>query len=284
MNFKIKLGDRDEISLDFLKHHIPRWGGKSDFADKIKNATEKFYFINTCTIDYYLFAMWLSAQVSPNILVNLSKQASTERLLEIINEIDKNNWNRAKTLWLFDFCKRDKSGICNDHNTVHLNSICTFGTEYTHFYRHVSFLQSFNTVEKCNTCKIDLSRNNVSEYLYLIRSEDKLILYIQESDYCYKCNSIIEKKINFVNNDPCWLICEIDTHLELTYDVLPKIIFFNNINYKLLCCTFNVENNHFRSIFYINKKCYLIDDMNAHYVSIITGEMKNKIVTCFYYK
>ena len=89
MNFKIKLGDRDEISLDFLKHHIPRWGGKSDFADKIKNATEKFYFINTCTIDYYLFAMWLSAQVSPNILVNLSKQASTERLLEIINETDK---------------------------------------------------------------------------------------------------------------------------------------------------------------------------------------------------
>jgi hypothetical protein len=270
------------MSLDCFKHHIPRWGGKSDFGDKILNATEKFHYINTCTIDYYLLAMWLSSKLSNKILFDLKTKASTETILEIINAIERNNWNRAKTLWLFDFCRRNKDGSCIDHDTIHVKTICTFGTEFNHFYKHVSFLQSVIIVEKCNLCNIDYSSQKTFEYFYLKRQEEKIILNIQDIAFCDKCEQMIEKKFNFVHGDPCWLICEIDTHLELTYDALPQIINLNNKNYRLLCSSFNVDGKHFQSVFYLNKKCFLIDDMNIRNIPVVKDPLQNRIVTCFY--
>jgi hypothetical protein len=45
------------------------------------NATEKFYFSHTCTIDYFLFAMWLSTKLSPQVLTILNQKQSTEMIL-----------------------------------------------------------------------------------------------------------------------------------------------------------------------------------------------------------
>jgi hypothetical protein len=232
-------------------------------------------------------ALWLSTKLSSEIQILLntkaSNTASVQIWLQIINEIDKNNWNRAKTIFLFEICKREKNGSCSNHGYQHFNTICTFGTEYFHFYRYISYLQSVYVEEKCSICNIDYSSHRSYEYLYLKRYEEKIILNIQVPVFCDQCVQLVDKKFNFVEGQPCWLICEIDTNLDLTYDILPNTVHLNNKIYRLLCCTFNVSENYFRGIFYLNKNYYLVDDLNVRNLFIISEPIKEKIVTCFFY-
>ena len=60
--------------------------------------------MNTCTIDYFLFAIWCVSKVSSesikclNILANENQIA--RYLIKIIDLIDTFQWNRARSLWI----------------------------------------------------------------------------------------------------------------------------------------------------------------------------------------
>ncbi len=229
--------------------------------------------------------MWLSTKLSPQVLTILNQKQSTEMILNSINFIDKNDWNRGKTIWLFDFSLRNKDCFCESHELKHSNTICTFGTEFVHIYSHISFLQAFFLSEKCNTCNIDFSSKSTDpkSYLYLMKYKEKVVLNILEPSFCHLCLQVLDKKCNFIESDPCWLICEIIGTLNLEYDDLPLKIQLNNRNYKLLCCTFNNNKNHFLGVFHFNDSYYLVDDTNVKATRMIIEQIKHKIVTCFYY-
>ena len=229
--------------------------------------------------------MWLSTKLSPNILTILKQKDSNVTITNIIDFIDKNDWNRAKTIWLFDVSLRNKDCFCESHSKKHLDTICTFGTEFEHFYTHIAFLQKFFLVEKCNKCNIDLSSKstNPSSYLYLKKFKNNIVLNVLEPSFCNICMQELDIKCEFINFEPCWLTCEIDGNLNLQYDELPLKIQLNNRNYNLLCCTFNNNKNHFLGIFYFNSSYYLVDDTNVKASKVIIEKIKNKINTCFYY-
>ena len=44
-------------------------------------------------------------------------------------------------------------------------------------------------------------------------------------------------------------------------DDLPDDVFIDGYQFKFLCCTIHYR-KHFRSIFYLEKKLYLIDDLD----------------------
>ncbi len=61
---------------------------------------------------------------------------------------------------------------------------------------------------------------------------------------------------------------------------LPKQLVIGFKKYVLLSSTIHLD-NHFRSIFYINKEYFLLDDLNP--AKMIKKIPKIKINTCFYY-
>ena len=54
--------------------------------------------------------------------------------------------------------------------------------------------------------------------------------------------------------------------VKLTVDDLPDEIYVDGNEFKFLCCTIHSQ-KHFRSIFYIDKKLYLIDDLDNRNVN-----------------
>ena len=87
---------------------MPRWGGQinvdaEDFDEqefvqyqqyRCKNIT------NSCSIDYFLFGLWYSKQLTINAYSFNLKNLILNKLDKIISLIDKNEWDRAKTFWI----------------------------------------------------------------------------------------------------------------------------------------------------------------------------------------
>ncbi len=82
----------------------------------------------------------------------------------------------------------------------------------------------------------------------------------------------------FIHNPP-WIFIQTNESEIFGRELLKQLVIGFKY-YLLLSATFHVE-NHFRSIFYINKEFSLIDDLNP--TKIIKKIPKIKLVTCFYY-
>ena len=61
-----------------------------------------FQIINTCNIDYFLYALCLSAQFSTLLLNNFKSYLNdlNASVLKIIENIQNYNWNKAKTIYV----------------------------------------------------------------------------------------------------------------------------------------------------------------------------------------
>ena len=68
--------------------------------------------------------------------------------------------------------------------------------------------------------------------------------------------------------------------VKLTVDDLPDEIYVDGNEFKFLCCTIHSQ-KHFRSIFYIDKKLYLIDDLDNRNVN--KRIPSHSFQTAFYY-
>ena len=225
--------------------------------------------MNTCTIDYYLLALWWSSLQSKLIISYLEKN-SHQNILKIIREINENNWNRAKTIWIFDVCKRISD----------MSQICCFGSEYEFFTQHIVFMQRFNRTEICEYCG-HTSNPREQNYLYFDQQFGKIVINILKATACIQCNNEMRIDFQFVQDFPCWLILEIGYQVKLTVNELPKLLNLKNKNYKLLCATYNSGGLHFLGTFLVNGEFYLVDDRNPRVCN--KGTPKKQITTCFYY-
>ncbi len=79
---KIKLSEREFIL------HAPSWAGDF-FDDAIKKSIS---FTNTCTIDYFLFALWTAWRLTsfPMPEFEFGTDELSKNILDIIESIEKN--------------------------------------------------------------------------------------------------------------------------------------------------------------------------------------------------
>lgn len=78
---------------------------------------------------------------------------------------------------------------------------------------------------------------------------------------------------NTMRRIPLFLFIEASPSPKLMVDDLPDDIEVESHQFRFLCSTIHT-NNHFKSIFYFEKKLYLIDDCN-HKLQIFTKKYKN---------
>ncbi len=93
----------DSFSLVFLRIWLQyetenfNWFSEIEYPNKKKKYND-FKLMNTCTIDYFLFAVWVSSKISNKIIESISvikNQKLDAALNDIIDKIDNYKWNRA---------------------------------------------------------------------------------------------------------------------------------------------------------------------------------------------
>jgi hypothetical protein len=228
---------------------IPRWGGKINYKGK-----SDVKLTNTCSIDYFLLALWYISKIQIDFFILIPKLEKTRFILSIIELIDQGAWNLAKEMWINQIIKHSE--------TPTRNTLSMFNNEYDIFIEHLREFQSFSLRQMCTLgCP-----NN---FLLINNDEDKLFFMKDElnSDIrigsmlqmnCRICRSPTESDIRF-HQQPNFVF--IDSGLFFLHE-LPKELEINNKKFGLLCATIHVANKkHFVGIFNIVNRFYLIDDL-----------------------
>ena len=112
----------------------------------------------------------------------------------------------------------------------------------------------------------------------LIKSNVVLLYTNKIISKCRNCDFFLNFQFNNFIHNPPWIFIQTNEGEIFGHD-LPKQLVIGFKNYLLLSATIHLE-NHFRSIFYINKEFSLIDDLSP--TKRIKKIPKIKIVTCFY--
>jgi hypothetical protein len=98
--------------------------------------------INTCPIDYYLFALWELSQIVSELLEKLTQLDQTVTIKTIINNIEIKNWNLARQNGYTLIMKKDL-------NTNH--KINFFGEVEVFFLKYIYAYQTHSLLQKCKT-------------------------------------------------------------------------------------------------------------------------------------
>jgi len=163
-----------EYDLNNFKKHVPSWGGRFVNSEGLT----RIRFINTCTIDYFLLGLWYATKIKIWFktrleLINLNIK---NLVLLIVDLIDKNEWNKAKSIWIVDVLKKttNENGVYDlfgDQTEVadiflqtqqtyesFLNCSCgrnhSFGGEIISFVKNGAEVSFSIKKIKCNRCKI----------------------------------------------------------------------------------------------------------------------------------
>lgn len=148
--------------------------------------------INTCTIGYFLFSMWVAWRFEP--LEFLDNDLS-QYLYQIINKIKNKDYNETKLLWTINELKM--SPIMNlDVFWV----IDKWGNE-NEMYVHCFFLP-FQEHTQTRTCSSSCERNNsqqIKQYIcFNSDNNNNVILFANEM--CHLCNSLASLAIRLSRN------------------------------------------------------------------------------------
>ena len=205
----------------FIKK-LPRWGGQinvdaEDFDEqefvqyqqyRCKNIT------NSCSIDYFLFGLWYSKQLTINAYSFNLKNLILNKLDKIISLIDKNEWDRAKTFWILKFLQLRPNEI---------NEFSVYGAVYETFIKYLRTLQCHEFICLCDSSMIrkihDLS-------FYKIEGQ---VLFSFHDNFCYKCNNDKNSKRKFLTT-PLWLFIEIQD--ETTIEEVTPNLMIEQYEYK----------------------------------------------------
>jgi hypothetical protein len=104
---------------------------------------------------------------------------------------------------------------------------------------------------------------------------------LKKIENCLRCNSILIKTYDFIYENSPWLCIDLKNSLKnLKYNELPPIISIDNLNYQFLCVTTHSP-GHFKAIFKLNSKDYLIDDLNPTMVE--EKQPNEKLNVAFYF-
>ena len=112
--------------------------------------------MNTCTIDNLLLGLWVSTIINCNLLdiiqTNPVKIPFQTEIIEIVQQINKKDWNKAKSIWILNvlslksycLCQCEDSEcdddsckpLCDCQYDIHcddITDILTYGNEYEFF-------------------------------------------------------------------------------------------------------------------------------------------------------
>lgn len=283
INEKTKLKKIEDDFLiskpEWFKDYIPYWGGF--IIDENETKTE-ISIRNTCSIDYFLFAIWISAKLSDKCLEKIKYLDKSKNIYNLIEAISDKNWDKAKTIWVFDICKKKASFIEGQY------VIDVHGSHYNQFTTHLIRSQSYISTERClnSNCPNNYPKTFEStDFDFIIDGNELLLNYNRLKIKCDICLNITLSKENKMNNMPPFLFVEnnannILNREKITVDDLPDEIYVDSQKYIFLCCSI-YRAGHFKSIFYFEKKLYLIDDCDS---KNICGKIPNrKFNLAFYY-
>ena len=252
-------------SFQEFQAHIPKWSAEITYK-----GINNIKVVNTCTIDYFLLALW-SLESRHSFLKNLTLLEPTAILKEIIANIDKLNWNRARELWIVDIMKYAKNPTSS--------SISLFGSEYEMFVKYLLIYQIHDAVQICDhTCLFSnkiISR--AREILMLTKKNNQVMLNTFYSKTCKRCKKEIKLEFQFVNNPN---ILFVDSPGNLFIDEIPENIVIGINNFRLFCTTLH-KRNHFIGIFEFEGQKYTVDDL--HKDALLLPALNSSINRSGYY-
>ena len=87
-------------------------GGKVDLESShtLSDQYKNYSFANTCSIDYLLLCLWFCKKLNNNLFNELKDNSLMDALLvkkiiSIVEWIDENDWNKAKSIWIIEVCR-----------------------------------------------------------------------------------------------------------------------------------------------------------------------------------
>ena len=198
---------------------------------------------------------------------NSRNDAFFQLISKIIGLISSEDWNRAKTIWVLLILKVK-------HNS-NLDFSC-WESEYNAFISHYEKYQAI--FYNCDICNKLLKSNICS--LYLVKDENNnTYININEFAECVECKTLCQGK--FVSTPFCLLVEICSEKYNINLNDIPLQITIDGNEYHFLFFTLFVKRNHFRSIFRLNSKFYLIDNLKKGFQKKIP--LKMKFGTIFYY-
>jgi hypothetical protein len=253
----------NEIGLiNEIIQFTPSNGGKYEINNQVS-----ITFINTCTIDYFLYAVWLTTQ---NLSINLFMRSNavtndTYKLLaDIADCIEGKNWDKAKYLWLKTIIRIDESSS---------NVVNCFGTLKEFFISKMNSLQCYRLQKTCTVCELTEDPSYGNELWF--KEENYRVLLDNVNNVvdvpCQKenCRGVLRNRTNFVDS-AIWIIVEFT--FNCPYSRVPLEIKVDTDCYELVCCITSPREYHFASIFYLHKSFYLIDDLKPKLVQKATRD------------
>lgn len=264
------------LSNEEFCSNIPKWGGH--LRDKNNNLIE---LINTCTIDYFLFALWTSWRLGSFDLEEDENDDLTTNIYEIIKKIEEREWNEAKSIWT---TKVNMNPITNNDGCLSIN---TLGIEHEMFINSFVPFQEYQLKRKCST---SCERNNtikIKKYIYIALDINNNIVLFNESD-CRLCGKSRSVEPIFTKN-PFILVIEAVSHFKI-HDI-PKELIINKKKYRFLMMTIHQSARiHFISLFELNNRIHFVDDKPSIDDNILDTPISQeanysqlRASTCIYY-
>ena len=266
---------------------MPNWGGRieikrEDFdntGDHEKNLIfERFKIINTCSIDYFLFGLWFSFDLSLNLQIQIVQNTELTcdysttylKIKKIIELIQKKEWNRVKTIWILQLLD-----LKPDRRTF-----CTFGNE---FYMYGRFLKTLQTMKiKCSNkdCLLPIEQE-FKEFNFIRNSKNEIIF-----NKLFTCQYCVDSSSEFqFCSKPCWLFIEINykSNQEFIWiDEVPTDLDLAHCKYKLLYGTcFSEKQKHFTCLLRKVNNFYLVDDLSSSFEEV--DPTRHRIYSAMYY-
>lgn len=193
-------------------------------------------------------------------------------MIDIIDLIEINEWNRVKILWIQNVLKidPDQSGNYNLE-----------GDQFEMCDRFLISEQKYNSHIICSCCKSE--QHFASDDIFLRKIGQEILITIK-NQACSKCN-----QVNQVNIDsfmfPPYLIVRNADQAEITLNDLENSFEINDIVYELILFTFfDSSKKHYYGVVKINNNWILIDDLNPAKCKIFNQNELKKVFSCFYLK
>ena len=95
--YKAKIQEkRDDTKFEEkdMIQNAPSWSAVINYDNNI------FKLIDTCPLDYGLFGLWISSKLNLRFLSTLKETHITRHIVEILNDINKKDWNSAREKWV----------------------------------------------------------------------------------------------------------------------------------------------------------------------------------------
>ena len=264
--------ESQEINLlKKVLEYLPKNGG--EYTDNLSS----LIFLNTSTMDYFLFTIWLSCQ-NIGIKKTLENAESTETykvLFQVVHLISESNWNKAKYKWLEHVGK-----IASNENKKEID--CA-GTLNDFFITKMQPLQMYQREEICESC-VDNTDQMYDSRLLLTEVMETVGLNLKcthQDEKCNhrKCNSETLTQNITLFGSPIWIITEI--LFDCKYNKVPLIVQIDKYAYKLVCCITKKTKEQFKAIVFINHMFYEVDNFE-HSINRIKASCDSSVVCAIY--